>query len=244
MSPVIIQGLLTIAGNTTIENILVENSQWRRYLRCPFDAVAEFVATTTAPVQGGLVVSLDYGSKNVIHDYTPRIESADQPMQEDKDTINDQFSPNQGQIFTLRAVNQNALANAVRFRLALVPRDGERLPDKRITGSTNILGAGAVDVQLMDGNKYERNTVPVICNFYSTASADGIQVRCEIETQTLAPTTDVTPANRQPQRPFDLTLAGMEVPPDSQILFPASNTSGGAESIQWIAEMQELYRED
>lgn len=240
MSPVIIEDLISIAANSTNPNVIVSNPSLRRYLRAPFPCEAELIATISA---AGLTIDKDYGSKNVISNYIPRIESAAQPMQEGLDTINDTYYPNEGDQMVLRCTNSTGGALSLRYRLVLYPRPADERPaDKRVTGSTVSIAAGAVDVQLMDGNRYERPPVASMVKFFATASAAGLLRRLEVDTDTIAPPSTIAPANRTPQDPFDLSVAGVEVPEDKQILIPVSNPTGGALTIFWRTELQEQYR--
>jgi len=240
MNPAIIEDLISIAANSTNDNVIVSNPSLRRYLRSPFACDGELISTISA---AGLVVDCDYGSKNVVSNYVPRIESAAQPMQEGLDTINDTFYPNEGDQLVLRVTNNTGGALNFRYRLTLYPRPAnERPPDKRVTGSTISIAAGAVDVQILDGNRYERPPVPSMLKVFMTASAAGLTRRVEVDTSTIAPPSTITPANRTPQDPFDLSVAGIEVPDDKQILLPVSNPTGGALTLFWRTELQEQFR--
>lgn len=240
MNPVIIEDVISIAANTTNQNVIVSNSSLRRYLRCPFAADVELIATISA---AGLSINMDYGSKNVVSQYVPRIESAAQPMQEQLDTINDEFYPNEGDQLVLSCTNSTGGALSLRYRLTLYPRPADqRPPDKRVTGITQVIGAGAVDTQILDGNRYERPPVPSKMKLFMTASAAGLLRRVEVDTSTLAPPSTIPPANRTPQDPFDLSIAGIEVPDDNQILVPVSNPTGGPLTLFWRMELEEMVR--
>lgn len=239
-SPVIIEDNISIPANTVNANVIVSNSSLRRYLRCPFYCEGELIATISA---AGLVVNMDYGSKNVVSNYVPRIESAAQPMQEQLDTINDQFYPDEGDQLVLSCTNTTGGALTLRYRLTLFPRpSNERPPDKRVTGTTQSIAAGAVNIQILSGNRYERPPVPSRLKVFMTASAAGLLRRVEVDTNTLAPDSSIPPANRTPQDPFDLSVAGIEVPDDKQILLPVSNPTGGAITLFWRTELEEMYR--
>jgi len=240
MNPVIIEDVISIAANSTNQNVIVSNSSLRRYLRSPFPCEGELVATISA---AGLVVNMDYGSKNVVSNYVPRIESAAQPMQEQLDTINDTFYPDEGDQLVLACTNSTGGALSLRYRLTLYPRPADDRPaDKRVTGSTVSIGAGAVDTQILDGNRYERPPVPSKLKVFMTASAAGLTRRVEVDTSTLAPASTIPPANRTPQDPFDMSVAGIEVPSDKQVLIPVSNPTGGALTLFWRTEFQEMFR--
>lgn len=240
MQPVIIEDNISIPANATVDNVIVNNPSLRRYLRAPFDCEAEIIATMSA---AGISIDVDYGSKNVVSNYRPRIESAAEPMQEDKDSINDQFYPQNGDQLVLRATNGTGGALNLRYRIVMTPTEGqEPQPDKRVTGNTVSIAAGAVDVQLLDGNRYERPPVPSSLNVYMTASATGLTRRVEVDTETIAPPSAIAPANRTPQAPFDLNVSGVEAPEDKQILLPVSNPTGGAITVFWRAELLEAYR--
>lgn len=240
MNPVIIEDFISIPANTVIDNVIVQNSSLRRFLRAPFLAQAELVATISA---AGLTVDMDYGSKNVVSNYIPRIETAAQPMQEGLDTLNDEFFPDEGDQLVLRAVNSTGGALSLRYRITLDPIEGGEVePDKRVTGSTVAIAAGAVDTQVLDGNRYERPPVPSVLSVYMTASATGLTRRVDVDTETIAPPSTIPPANRTPQDPFDLSVAGIEVPQDKLILLPISNPTAGPITVFWRTELKELFR--
>lgn len=241
MNPVIIEDVISIPANTTNNNVIVSNDSLRRYLRSPFGAEGELVATISG---AGLTVDLDYGSKNVVSNYVPRIETAAQPMQEQLDTINDQWSPNEGDQLVLRCTNTTGGALSLRYRITLYSRPAgmQPEPDKRVTGTTQTIAIGAVDTQIMDGNRYERPPVPSKMKVFMSASSAGLIRRVEVDTQTIAPPSSIPPSNRTPQDPFDLSVAGIEVPDDKLILLPVSNPTAGAITLFWRVELQELYR--
>jgi hypothetical protein len=165
-------------------------------------------------------------------------------MQEGFDTINDTWYPEAGDQLVLRVTNSTGGALTLRYRIILYPnQSGERPPDKRVTGSTVSIGAGAVDTQILDGNRYERPPVPSMLKVFMTASASGLLRRVEVDTSTIAPPSSIVPANRTPQDPNDLSVQGIEVPNDKQILIPVSNPTGGALTLFWRIELQEQYRQ-
>lgn len=234
----IIEDNISIPANTVNDNVIVSNPSLRRFLRAPFLCEAELVAVISA---AGLNIDMDYGSKNVVNNYRPRIDTV---LNEMWDTVNDQFYPSKGDQLVLRATNTTGGALSLRYRITLYPlyRGQRPQPDKRVTGNVASIAAGAVDTQLLDGNRYERPPVASQVRIFMTGSAAGLTRRVEVGTDTVAPPSAISPANRTPQDPMDLSVAGVQVPKDTQALLPVSNPTGGAISVFWRAEFLEAYR--
>lgn len=236
MQPVIIEDIVSIAANTVNDNVIVSNPSLRRYLRAPFPARGKLLATQSA---AGLVVDFDYGSKNVIASSHPRAIAG---LNDPENVLSDEWWCNEGDQLVLRVSNPTGGALSLRWRIELAPVD-QLLPDCRvITRGPITVAAGAVDVQLLDGLRYERPPVDCIAEFYLVASATGMTRQINIDTENISPPAAVNPVNLIPREPFDITLRGVEVPADKQMELAVSNPTGGALSAFFKLRLQELVR--
>lgn len=239
MQPIIIEDRISIAANSTNDNVIVSNASLRRYLRAPFTAQGKLVAIQSA---AGLIISLDYGSKNVVADSTLRVGT---DMQEPLDVINDQWFPFTGDQLVLRASNTTGGALFLTYRIVLFPWDGvsQIPPDARVMQRGPIsIPDNTVDAQLLDGLRYERPPVPSILEVFMTASAAGLTRQLFVEMESIAPPSAVGPLNRVPQDPFDRTVEGVEVDVDKLIELSVTNRSGGPLNVFWKTVLQELQR--
>lgn len=239
MQPVIIEDRISIAANTTNDNVIVSNASLRRYLRAPFPAQGKLVAIQSA---AGLLISMDYGSKNVVADSQLRVGT---DMQEPNDVVNDQWFPREGDQLVLRCSNTTGGALFLSYRIVLFPWDGQSafppLPDARVMQRGPVsIPDNSVDFQLLDGLRYERPPVPSILEVLMTASAAGLTRELYVDTGSIAPASAIPPLNRVPLDPFDKTIEGVEVPEDKLIQLSITNRSGGALSVFWKTILQEL----
>lgn len=237
MQPVIIEDSISIAATSVNDNVIVSNSSLRRYLRAPFAAQGKLLAVISAT---GVRVSLDYGSKNVVGDSDLRVGT---DLQEPLDILSDAWFPNEGDQLVLRASNTTGGAITLRYRIMLTPWEGELPPDCRVMqrGPTSI-AAAALDIQLLQGLRYERAPVDSRMEIFMTASAAGITRQCNVDTESIAPPSALAPLNRIPQDPFDRNIEGIEVPADKQIELSVTNTTAGALNVFWKQKLQEMFR--
>jgi hypothetical protein len=240
MQPIIIEDRITIAAGSVNDNVIVSNSSLRRYLRAPFLAVGDFLALRTAD---GLRVSLDYGSKNVVDNSDLRT-AATPAIEVPFDRINDQWYPNQGDQLVLRAANPTGAPIDLIYRITLTPLDdlSELRPDKRVTQRQETILAGAIDVQLLDGSRYEQPPVDSLLDVFMTGSAAGLTRKLDVEQDSIAPPSAIPPSNRIPRDPLDQSISDVEVPQDKLILLAVSNPTGGNLVAFWRSELTELAR--
>lgn len=237
MQPVIIEDTISIAANSVNNNVIASNTSLRRYLRAPFNAVGKLIAIQSA---AGLVVDFDYGSKNVVAASTLRVGSA---LVDPLDVLNQDFYPGEGDQLVLRASNPTGGALTLRYRLALYPWEGEPQPDTRtMQGGPVSIAAAAVDVQLLDGLRYERAPQDCMLTVLMTGSATGLTRSVNVDTMNIAPPSAVNPNNILPQNPFDITVDGVEVPADKQMEIAVSNPTAGALNVFWKTLLKELVR--
>ncbi|MEK6283951.1 MAG: hypothetical protein AABN95_26670 [Acidobacteriota bacterium] len=237
MQPIIIEDSISIAANSVNDNVIVSNASLRRYLRAPFAAQGKLLAVGSA---AGLRISLDYGSKNVVGESDLRVGT---DLQEPLDVLSDAWYPNEGDQLVLRCANSTGGALDLRYRIMLTAWDGDLPPDCRVMQRGPIsVAAAAVDVQLLDGLRYERAPVDSMMEIFMTASASGLKRQCFVDTESIAPPSAIPPLNRIPQDPFDKNVEGIEVPADKQIELSVSNPTGGAVFVSWKQKLQELVR--
>lgn len=242
MQPVIIEDAITIAGSTTNDNVIVSNASLRKYLRAPFQARGKLVVIASL---ASMRVQLDYGSKNVVDLSDVRVGT---DLQEPLDVLNDNWYPSEGDQLVLRAVNANAGANILRYRIVLYPmfdQAGNPMqlpPDTRVVQRLQSIAANAIDTQVLDGLRYERPPVDSMLSVWLTASAIGLTRKLSVGTEEMAPPSAIPPLNRIPQDPFDLSLEDIESPQDRQVELAISNSTGGALTLNFRAAWDEMYR--
>jgi hypothetical protein len=247
MQPVIIEDTISIAANSINNNVIVSNSALRGLLEAPFPAMGKLLCVQSA---AGLAVDLDYGSKNVVSAAEPRVATfAEDPL----DIINSEWFCEEGDQLVLRVINTTAGALTFRYRIVLEPLVDESnwIPGQRIPmpPDTRVMQRGpiaitnnSIDVQLLDGLKYERVNVPSILRVLMTESAIGMTRQLFIEQDRIAPPSSISIANRIPQDPFDTTIDGVEVPANALQQLQVSNTSGGTLNVFWKTKNKELVR--
>lgn len=244
MQPIIIEDSISVAANSTNDNVIVSNASLRKYLRSPFPAQGKLLAVISAT---GLRVSLDYGSKNVVDSSDLRVGT---DLQDPLDVLSEEWYPNEGDQLVLRAVNTTAGAITLRYRIMLfplaepgqVPAEGMP-PDVRVVQRGPVsVPAAAVDQQLLDGLRYERPPVDSILEVFATASAAGLTRQLFVGMEQMAPPSAIPPLNRIPQDPFDSNIQGVEAPQDKQIELSASNPTGGALNVFFKVKLAELVR--
>lgn len=236
MNPVFIEDNFPLPANSNIANVIAENDSLRRYLRAPFRAKGKLVAVAT----GIIMVNFDYGSKNVVANSNLRVANT---MQEPDDVLNEDFYVNEGDQLVLNAINETAGALNILYRLVLDPWEGEFPPDSRTMQQGPIaVPDGAADQQLLDGTRYERPPVHCFLSTFMTSSATGLLRQLYVDTDSIAPPSDVNPSNRIPLDPFDVSITEVQVPEDKLISLSVSNNSGGALNVFWKTVLKELFR--
>jgi len=246
MQPVIIEDTLSIAANAINPNVIVSNPALRGLLESPFPARGALLAVQSA---AGLLIDMGYGSKNVVTDSAPRVATfAEDPI----DVINNEWFCAEGDQLVLRAVNPTGGALTLRYRIVLTPIvDDSWTPGTPVELPPDVLvmqqgpisvAAGAADIQLSDGLKYERVNVPSYLRVLMTESAIGLTRQLYVDQDRIAPPSSISIANRIPQDPFDSTILGVEVPANALQQLQVSNSTGGALNVFWKTKNQQIYR--
>lgn len=237
MQPIIIEDNISIAANSVNANVINSNASLRRYLRSPFPAKGLFVCTQSA---AGLTIDLDIGSKNVVANSNVRV---DANLTEPLDTINSDWYADEGDQLVLRAANTTGGALSLRYRIVLTPWAEQLPPDCRVMQQGPIsIAANAVDFQLLDGLRYERPPVDSLLEVFMSASATGLTRQLNIDTDSVAPPSAISPQNQAPRDPFDRTITGVEAPQDKLVALSVSNSTAGALNVWWRTKMWETYR--
>lgn len=248
MQPVIIEDTVVVAAGATVENVIAANPSLRGLLECPFPAKGKLVAITTAT---GLRIDLAYGSKNVVA--SSELHVATVP-EEPYDIVNQDWYPSEGDQLSLRVSNSAGGPVTLRYRIMLTPLvddgwvpgmpfDMSPYPDSVVMQRGPIaIAAGAVDVQLLDGLRYERNPVPSFLSVLMTQSAIGCLRQLFVEQDRIAPPSAINIGNRVPLDPLDTTIAGVEVPANALQQLQVSNPTAGALNVFWKTVNQQLYR--
>jgi len=243
MQPMVIQDTISIAANSTNNNVIASNSSLQILRRLPFPA-----KVTLAFVQSGTGLQMDFdiGSQNVVAVSNGRVSGS--TPQIPLDVINGEAYGNEGDLLTLKAANTTGGALSLRYQIICEPlaEPGQIVqlpPNSRVIvqGPTAIVN-NTIDFQLMNGLRYERPPVDSIGDLFMTQSASGITRQLYIDTEKIAPPSTISLENRIPQDPFDMTVSGFECPADKEIQISVTNQSGGTLSIFWKLVLKELYR--
>lgn len=248
MNPWIIEDSLSIAGSANLSNVIALNNALRPLQSAPFPFRGGLLAVNSA---AGLRITLDVGSKRIVFGSDIR---ADSNFSDPIDIINDEFHGNEGDNISLGVVNTTGGAITLKYRFVGMPLVGDEwssgmpfdlspYPDCLVMqrGPTSIAnGTNALDV--LDGLDLQRLPYPVTAKFYMTASAAGLIRELYIEQDRVAPQSAVTATNRMPQDPFDITIEGLEVPQNNEMILPITNNSGGALNVFWKQKVYEIYR--
>lgn len=243
MQPVVIQDTIAIALGSTNFNVIVSNESLRPLQRLPFPAKLTLAMVASAE---GLQVSFDCGSDNLVSDSNGRVSTSTPELP--LDIVNDDAYGDEGDLLVLKAVNPTAGNISLRYMIIAEPlaAPGEVVqlpPNTRVMQQGPIeITDGSVDVQLLDGLRYERARVDSIMTVLMTQSAAGLTREIYIDSERIAPPSTISLANRIPQDPFDLTVGGIECPADKLIQLTVSNQSGGNLDVFWKQKLKELVR--
>jgi len=246
MQPTIIQDAISVAANSINENVIVSNPALRGLLEAPYPARIRLLAVISAT---GLRLDASHGSSKYAASCDLRVSSStpDDPL----DVVNDEAYTQDGEQMVLRAVNTTGGAITLRYMVILEP-----LVDDDWTGGqvelppdVLVMQRGPVSVadatpalQLLDGLPFERVNVPSILKVFMTQSAAGLLRQLFIDQDRIAPPSTISLNNRVPQDPFDMTINGVEVPPNQLQQLQVSNASGGALNVFWKTKNQQLIR--
>lgn len=246
MQPTIIQDAISIAANSINENVIVSNAALRGLLESPYPARIRLLAVVSAT---GVRIDAAHGSTNYAASCDLRVSSStpDDPL----DVVNDLAYTQSGEQMVLRAVNNTAGAITLRYMIILEPLvddmwvggDVDLAPDTVVMQRGPVSVAdGTAALQLLDGTRFERVNVPSMLSVFMTQSATGILRQLFIDQDRIAPPSTISLNNRVPQDPFDSTINGVEVPPNSLQQLQVSNNSGGALNIFWKTKNLQLVR--
>lgn len=234
MTPVVIQDEISIAANTTVENVIASNTGTQRYIRAPFNAIGQLLAGQSA---AGLRFELVVDGETVL-------DSSDVGVLATSVTVPDnimveQFRVRQGGQLVLRVVNTTAGTLTAKYRISMAEAQ-EWPPVQRITARGPISIAANTTVQLLTGMRFERPLVDSIMKVFALASATGINLELFVDGTSVAPASPVRAGNKIPTNPYDQVLDGIEVPQDKLIELRATNTTAGALSFFFMTMLQEL----
>jgi len=237
MQPVIIEDSISIAANTTVDNIIVSNASLRGLLQTPYRCIGKLLAVTSA---AGLRIDLSHSSKLVVAAADLRVANqAEEPY----DIINDEWYAEESEQLTLRVVNSTGGALTLRYRIILQPWEDELPPDTLVmTRGPVSVAAGAVDQAVLDGLMFQRIPGPSILRVLMSASAAGLTRQLYIDQDRIAPPSAVTTSNRVPIDPIDSTVDGVEVEGNALQQLQVSNPTGGALNVFWKTKNRELVR--
>lgn len=248
MQPVIIQDSISIAAATVNDNVIASNTSLRGLLECPFPARAKLLAVISAT---GLRIDMGYGSKIVAASCDLRVSTStpDDPL----DVINDDFYPGESDQLVLRAANTTGGAITLRYLIQLTPLVNDDWtpgtpidmpPDAVVMQRGPVAVANnTLDLQLLDGLRFERVTVPSLLRVLMTQSAAGITRQLYIDQDRISPPSSISLNNRVPQDPFDATISGVEVVANGLQQLQVTNTSGGSLNIFWKTIAKKLIRD-
>lgn len=247
MQPVIIQDAIAIAANTINDNVIASNDSLRGLLESPFPARGRLLAVISAT---GLRIDMGYGSKLIASSCDARVSTStpDDPL----DVVNDEWFCQEGDQLVLRAANTTGAAITLRYTIILEPMVGDDFvpgtpyqlpPDVLVMQRGPVsIAANAVDVQLLDGLRFERVNVPSVLRVLMTQSAAGLFRQLYIDQDRIAPPSAISLNNRIPQDPFDSTITGVEVPPNALQQLQVSNSTAGALNVFWKTKNAQLVR--
>lgn len=237
MQPIIIEDRITVAANSTVANIIASTAALTRFLRAPFRARGLFMVIQSA---AGLTVTLSHGSKEVIFQADPRVGT---DIQYPTDAINEEWYCEEGEMLNLAVTNTTGGSLILSYRIILSPWEDELPPDTIVMQSgPDAITNGTFASDLLLNLKYSRPPRPCMLDVFMTASAAGLQREVYVDVDNVAPLSYIPILNRIPQKPFDFSVGGIEVPEDKQVSLPITNNSGGSLNVFWRTEMRELVR--
>lgn len=233
MTPVVIQDDVSIAANTTVENVIMQNTGAQRYVRAPFNAIGQLALRQSAT---GLRFELVVDGKTILDSSDANIASR---IAIPDNIVVEQFFVRDGGQLVLRVINTTGGALTGGYRISLEEAQ-EQPPACRVTCRGAISIAANTTVQLLSGLRFERPVEDSVLSVLATISALGVLLEVFIDGKSVAPAFPVGTTNRIPLNPYDMLLNGIEVPKDSLIELRAQNTTGGALNIFWITMLQEI----
>jgi hypothetical protein len=246
MNPVIIQDAISIAAASINENVIASNTALRGLLEAPYPSRIRLLAVISAT---GLRIDAAHSSSRYVASADLRVSSStpDDPL----DVVNDEAYTQAGEQQVLRVVNTTGGAITLRYMLIMEPLvdaswtggQVELPPDCLVMQRGPVaIANNTVDQQLLDGLAFERNPSPSLLKVLMTQSAAGITRALYVDQDRIAPPSAISLNNRVPQDPFDMTINGVEVGPNSLQQLQVTNTSGGSLNVFWKTKNQQLIR--
>jgi len=245
MQPTIIEDIISVAGASTVANIIVSNPSLRGLLNAPLPSKIILSCVQSA---AGLLVDALHGGAMYASAVEPRVATA---METPNDVINGGAFCQAQEQMVLRVTNTVGGALTFSYRLELIPMvdeswDGnpvELPPDAVVMQAARAIPAGSVDLQLLDGLMFEQLAPPAILKVLMSAAAAGLTRSLFIDQDRIAPPSAVAPTNRIPTDPFDTTINGVEVPPNAKQYIAMNNATGGPIVVNWKTIAQKLVRD-
>lgn len=238
MTPVMIQDSVSVAANTTVENLIALNTGAQRYIRAPFNAIGVLYVAVSALTAPGVRVELIVDGKTILDSSDARVPSAAAILLKPDDVVVEQFFVRQGAQLVLRAVNGTGGALTVYYRFEMAEAESI-LPVCRYTQRFQSIAANTT-VQIMTGLRFERPLMDSLLTIFAAASAAGLLVELFVDGNSVAPAMPVPARNAMPTNPYDTLIDGVEVQKDALIEIRVQNTTGGALSFFWRTHLQEM----
>lgn len=238
--PVVIQDTISIAANSVNNNVIASNAALKSLQRLPFAARITIAFVQSA---AGLQMDFDIGAENVVSSSNGRVSTGAPEIP--FDVVNGVCFGQEGDILVLKAANTTGGAISLRYLIIAeaLAEPGEQVqipPQHRVIQQGPIsIADGEAAYQLLDGLRYERAPRDAIMALLMTSSAAGLTREVYIDMERIAPASTISIANRIPQDPTDSTVAGIQVPKDSEIQVQCDNNSGGALNVFWKMVLDE-----
>lgn len=242
MQPVVISDGIAIANGSVNLNVIAQNDSLLPLQRAPFTGRGKLVATRSAD---GLKIAFQHGDRKVVavSDITTVSGST---LEEPTHVVADNFYVEEGEVLLLLADNASGGSINLVYRLELIPLvgSGPLPPDTlvQLLGPISV-SASTTDQQILQGTDFERPPKDAIGSIYMTSSTDtGTPTRqVYVDMQRIAPQSHITPSNRVPTVPFDISVGAFECPKNKLIQIPVSwGATGG--SVFLRLQLQNLSR--
>ena len=109
-----------------------------------------------------------------------------------------------------------------------------------LSQGTTSIGANATNKNVLSGETYER--LPYDCMVYVGLAESATGLLCNYLIGGMGVGVNIAPSliNRVPQYPQDYPIRGQEGPDGAQQILSAQNTTGGALTLFWNVEYEEL----
>lgn len=233
--PVIIQDDVSIAANTTVENVIAVNTGAQRYIRAPYDALGKLLISQSAT---GLRFELVVDGETLMDSSDANISAV---LNIPDNLVIDQFFVRTGGQMVLRVTNTTGGALVAHYRISLEEGSADTHPGRmRTTIRGPVSVAANTTLQLLTGLRFERPLRDSLMTIVGTGSAAGLNLEVFVDGKSVAPALPIKTSNRNPIVPYDILLDDIQVPQDSLIELRVTNTTGGALNLFWETVLQEL----